>query len=209
MSGRPSKYTKRETEKSKVFWSVLYPDSESYDCNAIIKEITDRSIKYAYILHSEDEFTADDPFEDVPEEKIGQKKKPHIHVLFEFDNAIQLGLVSNMIGLSSNFIQRVKNKRGALRYLVHKDNPEKHQYEICDIVNNYDNLQKKFFNDDDGIMKAQKIIEYIMSCDHYCSITQIANWSIANYCWDEFRRGQHLFTAIINEHNLDYHNKEN
>lgn len=196
--GRSSIYTGRELERSKTWQAILYPDAENYSCDDVLDSIKSHSYKFAYILHDEDVFTSSDADSD---SDIGKHKKTHIHVVFFWDNSYQLGYIANKIGLPSNYLQKVESRTGAIQYLIHKNNPEKHQYNISDIVTNIDKIKSKYFADDDCIMKASKIMDYITTFTGYLSVTDVAVWSINENCWDEFRRGQHLFTSIINEHN--------
>ena len=196
--GRSSLYSGRETVRSKTWQAILYPDAENYSCDSVLTNIKLNAYKYACILHNEDYYTSSD---EVDENQIGKPKKEHFHIVFFWDNSYQLGYIANKIGLPSNYLQKTESRSGAIQYLIHKNNPEKHQYNISDIESNIEKIQTKFFNDDDCIMKASKIIDYINSYQGKLTITQVAQWSIFESCWDEFRRGQHIFTTIINEHN--------
>lgn len=208
--GRPSKYVDREKVKSTWFQCILYPSSQSYDCNSVLEKIKHVSVNFAYILHNRDVIDANDVVDSqdgeyvLADSQIGNGKKEHFHCVFLLDNAKQLGLVANLIGLKSNYLQKVESKSGSIQYLVHKNNPEKAQYDLNEVVTNIKDIRKKYFADDDCIMKASKILDFITSYDGPVSITSVATWCIDAMCWDEFRRGQHLFSAIINEHNLYY-----
>lgn len=197
--GRNIVYSGRELERSKTWQAVLYPDATNYRCDDVINNIKNLSYRFAMILHDDDYYTSND---DVDESLVGTQKKVHFHVVFFWDNSYQLGYIAHKIGLPSNYLQKVASRNGAIQYLVHKNNPEKHQYNISDIVTNIEKLQSKYFSDDDCIMKASKILSYITSYPTYLTVTSVAEWSIQENCWDEFRRGQHLFTALINEHNM-------
>lgn len=198
--GRNSLYSGSQSERSKSWQAILYPDSESYDFDTVLYNIKLLSYRFAYIIHDQDYFTADDSDD---KHSPGQQKKNHVHVVFFWDNSYQLGNIASKIGLPSNYLQAVKSRTAAIQYLIHKNNPEKHQYNISDIVTNIEKIQSKYFSDDDCIMKASKLLEFITSFNGVLTITQVARWSISENCWDEFRRGQHLFTALINEHNYE------
>lgn len=207
--GRPEKYTSREKIKSKIFSTVLYEDSTSYKYEEIIKNIKANSVQYAYIVHDKDVTTQSDIEEQEGIEEnlvkyVGEQKKKHTHVVWIVDNSIQLGLAANIMGIPSNYVKKVKNKVGALQYLIHKNNPEKYQYEAENVVTNIENFRKKYTEDLEGVMKAIKIMDFIDSVNGPITISVVARWCTQEFCWDEFRRGQHLFTAIIKEHNLKY-----
>ena len=65
----------------------------------------------------------------------GEIKKPHYHVLVMFDTvkteAQFLDFISTFSGVG---IEKVNSTRGYARYLCHLDNPEKHQYDIDDVI---------------------------------------------------------------------------
>ena len=203
--GRNSLYSGRELTRGKTWSAILYPDAKNYSCDEVLKNIKLKSYKYAYILHNEDYFTESDIDRDsIDDSMIGKSKKEHFHVVFWWDNVYQLGYIANRIGLPSNYLQKTESRSGAMQYLIHKNNPEKHQYLISDIITNIEKIQSKFFSDDDCIMKASKIVDYIINYKGRLTITQVAQWCLFESCWDEFRRGQHIFTTIINEHNIFY-----
>lgn len=202
-------YEGRELKKSRYFAALLYPDSIQYNVSEVLKNVTTKFEQYAYILHDRDIWTAvhDEEIEyDFTDDLIGKPKKSHIHIVLYSDGPKQLGLVARMLGIKSQYVRCVENKVGAYQYLIHANNPEKTQYGIEEVVTNIENFQKKYFSVD-GIMKALNIVEYIESIHGVVSVTQISKWCMREYCWDEFRRGQHIFSAIISEHNLPYQNK--
>lgn len=204
--GRNSLYSGRELTRSKTWSAILYPDATNYSCDEVLKNIKLQAYKYAYILHNEDYYTQSDIDESVDESIIGKPKKAHFHVVFFWDNVYQLGYIANRIGLPSNYLQKTESRSGAIQYLTHKNNPEKHQYSISEITTNIEKIQSKFFADDDVVMKASKLIDYITTFQGPLSVTAVCQWSVYENCYDEFRRGQHLFTSIIKEHN-DYYER--
>lgn len=205
--GRPSKYSDRESVKSKIWQCVLYPDSQSYDCVQVVENIKSLSIWYAFILHNQDNILMTDIQDSVGSENqytdsdLGLHKKDHFHCVFQIANNKQLGLMANLIGLPSNYLQKTDNKVGSIQYLTHKNNPEKHQYGIDEITTNIQGIKRKYFADEDSIVKANIILEFINNSPYILTITQVSIWACDQNCWDEFRRGQHIFTAVIKEHN--------
>lgn len=194
-------YQGRELKKSRKFVSELYIETTSYDIGKVIDNVVNKFPVYAYCLHDKDTYTVNDTDD---ESKIGQYKKDHIHVVMETSSPMQLGYVAKLLEVPSNFVQICDNKIGAYQYLVHKHNPEKYQYNPSEVVTNIENFQKKYLTDNDGAMKAKIIIDHIQEVQSYLTLTELSVWTVQNYVWDEFRRGQHLFTAILNEHNLMY-----
>lgn len=104
-------------KKSKIrnFALILYPESCEIEWKSKISEF---GIPYYWIYHNKD------------------TKKPHYHVLFCAPNAISERTAKRVainLGAANDVWQSVVSKIGYLRYLVHRDNPEKHQYDIVEV----------------------------------------------------------------------------
>ena len=84
-----------------------------------------KSIKrWAYILHDKD------------------PGKPHYHVMIDFGRSYEISRIYDWFdhpGLeSSNLIEPVKSWTAFVQYLIHKNDPGKHQYAVDQIISNYD-----------------------------------------------------------------------
>lgn len=208
MGRKPLNKTEREKQKGWYFTLELYPDSTSYDCGNIIETAKVKCQEFAYILHGNDVWTAQDvekwdrenPGKPFPYQ-LGTDKKAHIHLVVKFDNSKELGFVARTLGIDSRFVQKVESRSGMMRYLLHKDNPEKYQYPVTDLITNIPNFEGKYLKETDSTMKACSLLEFIITCPRKLTISEVAVWATQNLVWDEFRRGQHIFTAIIFEHN--------
>ena len=66
-------------KQGRNFLGVLYPDSESYDCQKVLSRIKDTFVDFAYIVH------------DMDVNENGEIKKAHIH--------ISTGAVRNLLPL--------------------------------------------------------------------------------------------------------------
>lgn len=87
--------------------------------------------QYAYILHDKD------VLED------GSPKTPHVHVVCNMNNSKQriatiLNDLTKALEISAFLvtIDKYSSFNASLQYLIHKNNEEKHQYDINDIVTN-------------------------------------------------------------------------
>lgn len=103
-------------QKIKNFACIVYPDSAASGWQEKIKEF---GVPFYWILHDKD------------------SKKPHFHVLFCAVNAISINTaksIVNAVGGANGVAERVATRCGYLRYLIHMDNPEKHQYSPNDVV---------------------------------------------------------------------------
>lgn len=71
-------------------------------------------------------------------EDTGEIAEPHTHFYIEYDTPRRVQTVANLLGVAPNFIEIVKNKKGMLRYLTHKDQPTKAKYSDDEVLTNAD-----------------------------------------------------------------------
>lgn len=77
------------------------------------------------------------PLHDKDVNADGTPKKPHYHIVLAFKGPKTYEQVKAVTdGLNATIPQQVVNMAGQLRYLIHRDNPEKAQYNPADIVDN-------------------------------------------------------------------------
>ena len=125
--------------KSKYFCAVLYPDSSSYDTDKLIKSLAEEHFSFAV-----------SPIHDRDIEENGSLKKGHYHLLLAYSSATTLTNIRGWFkfcGMPDSDLHSVRvcaSGVGYFRYLTHKDNPEKAQYDVNDI---------RVFNDSDGLFK--------------------------------------------------------
>ena len=62
----------------------------------------------------------------------------HTHFYIEYDTPRKLSTVANLLNVETNFIEIVKNKKGMLRYLTHKDQATKVKYDDEEVYTNAD-----------------------------------------------------------------------
>lgn len=132
---------KNPQTKSKYFCVVLYPDSSTYDADKIIKALAEEHLTFAV-----------SPVHDRDVDDDGSLKKAHYHLLLSYSSATTLNNIRGwfkVCGLPECDLHSVRvcaSGVGYYRYLTHKDNPEKAQYEDNDIrvFNDVDELFKKF-----------------------------------------------------------------
>lgn len=60
----------------------------------------------------------------------------HTHLYLEYATPRKISTVANLLEVESNFIELVKNKKGYLRYLTHKDETDKHFYDDDEVYTN-------------------------------------------------------------------------
>jgi hypothetical protein len=139
--------------KSKYFCCILYPDSTTYDVDKIIKSLAGEHLTFAV-----------SPIHDRDLEDDGTLKKAHYHLLLAYSSATTLNNIRcwlNACGMPESELHSVRvcaSGVGYFRYLTHKDNPEKVQYDYKDI---------RVFNDSDALFKkfsktASEKIDYLV-----------------------------------------------
>lgn len=124
-----------EEKQSKKFrhWTILlYEDSKSYIFKDVLRIIKSNK-KYAYIKH-------------FPE---SNEKKEHFHVLISLENATKKSTLAKKLGIGENYIDEVKNLRSMCRYLIHKDDDDKYQYPLDNVIVSplFERQFKKSFDD--------------------------------------------------------------
>lgn len=76
------------------------------------------------------------PLHDKDINPTGEVKKPHYHVILCFPGPTTKNMVQELSNnvLSGVMVKPIESIRGMYRYLTHKDNPEKFQYDESDII---------------------------------------------------------------------------
>lgn len=100
---------------------ILYPDSAPANWREIVNS-----------WHVE---AAASPLHDADQNGDGSEKKQHWHVAVFFDGPKSYEQICAMIEpLHCTIPVRVASMRSLIRYFVHLDNPDKHQYSVEDII---------------------------------------------------------------------------
>lgn len=160
-----------EVKKSRSFLGVIYPDSESYDCAAVLASLDDVFSEWAYVLHDRD-----------VDEDSGEVKKAHYHWVGR-RTPVGISTVAKQLGVPENSVEFCKKWKSAVRYLVHADDPLKFQYDHSLVESNLD--FESFFLDGDSM--AGQIFEALETR------TFRNGYELGKYCWEhglwgEFRR---------------------
>lgn len=168
------------------FALLLYTHTESYSIEDVLDENLLKGIfnEYAYCVHDLD-VLAD-----------GVVKKEHIHLVGRCDNATTTDSIAKKLGVPKNFVQNCHNFRSAIRYLVHADDISKYQYDIADVVSNFD--FKRFLKDQEVVSKARVIYQFI-SDNKGITLESLVGYCISNNLYAEFRRGYSIYRDLIKE----------
>lgn len=122
------------------YWSFLiYPESAPENWKEILQE-TGLQIAIS-------------PIHDKDINPNGELKKPHYHIILFFPGPTTYNRVYKITQeLNQPIPKRVISPIGMIRYLTHKDNPEKYQYDEKDIIT----INGLDIADIDGITKSMK-----------------------------------------------------
>lgn len=181
--------------RSENYTITLYPQENEED-----KRILDYIIlnfEYAYSVHNKD-----------IDQETGELKKEHTHVVIMLENARTLESISKEINIEQNRVERVRNKRKMIRYLIHMDNKEKTQYNKDNIISNCLEKIEKYLKENNETSEVKEIFEWIYTVDRYLYYHEVIEYVIYKNYYATFRRGQGIFRQIIEEHNKLYLEKK-
>lgn len=166
------------------FVLLLYTETESYCIDDVLDRLDDVFQEYAYMTHNLDV------------ESSGLLKKEHIHVVGRCINATTIDSIAEKLEVPKNFVQNCHNFRSAIRYLVHADDLSKYQYDIGDVVANFD--FKRYLKDREAVSKSKVIYQYL-SENKGITLDMLVSYCIANNLYSELRRSYAIFRDLIKE----------
>ena len=112
---------KRAGLRTRNWGIVMYPDSRP----ANWKEILDENLTPYFVSPEHDKDVNGD----------GTPKKPHWHIVLMYSTPKRVEQVKPIAdALNAPAPEMLHNLKGAVRYLTHRDNPEKFQYNQADII---------------------------------------------------------------------------
>lgn len=164
--------------KKRNWGAVVYPESAPKDWEEILKL---KGIAFAV-----------SPLHDKDINPTGEPKKPHYHLVLCFSGPVTDKTVNDIMKeLNQPIAIPLESVRGYYRYLVHKDNPEKYQYneediklfngfDVSDVLNSFEvfNLLKEIqliiLENDieeysdlmDYLLQELKMEHYNVACSH-------------------------------------------
>lgn len=107
--------------KKRTWAFVLYPESAPQDWR--------EQLKISGLV------AAVSPLHDKDINPTGEPKKAHYHIILVYSGPTTYNAVAKFtVSLNSTIPQALESVRGMYRYFSHKDNPEKYQYNECEIT---------------------------------------------------------------------------
>ncbi len=166
-------------QRINCFTIELYDNSETLDYISIfniVSSVEFYSCKYYVVLHDKDIIN-----------DMGELKKAHYHLLVKLDNAIDIKKIYDILNYSNNErtlqaivnnLSVVKSFKSMVRYLIHRDNKEKYQYNLEDIITN-DKSISYYFNDNTIIDNFQMIYKIIEE-NNITNFRYLIKWCVEN-----------------------------
>lgn len=113
--------------------------------------------------------------ETVPVPKVGERKKPHRHVFIQFDYSVPLQTALGKVApLDIYYLEVVMSRKAYIRYMCHLDNPEKHRYDVRQVVTlGGVDISCLFVSNGDESVKADEHIYKVIRENHVRSLTYL------------------------------------
>ena len=120
----------------------------------------------------------------------GELKHDHYHAVIKLEKRIRkstiIRLLANLLQVNECLISAeiLYNKRNAVRYLLHKDHPDKYQYDECSIFTNNENQLFNYLHYDIDQLDTDRLIEVIKKCNfNKIEIMQVLGLQTYNTYW--------------------------
>lgn len=187
--------------KSRNFCLLIYPDEDSTHISAL--EYIRSRFQYAAIRHDCDVWTDADEKHN-SEHKAGTLKKPHWHIVARFSAPRWRSALAKELGISENYVQRCASFDGAMRYLVHADNPGEYQYDPESVEGPLKPILDKLLlqlSEDERIVK---ILDLLYSLDKKVTYYEFVKLVCAHGLFSDFRRSSVIWIKLLEEHNNQF-----
>lgn len=109
--------------QGRVFTASLKPAWDELEMTSFCNEMSGTATVFI-INHDKDK------------DDSGQPVEAHTHIYIEYETPRKITTISNLLKVDSNFIEVVKSKKAILRYLTHKDDLDKYQYDDSEVFTN-------------------------------------------------------------------------
>lgn len=182
------KSSKVKETRTRNWWFVLYPESAPEDWRNVLDEL---HIQYAI-----------SPLHDKDKNPDGELKKPHWHIILMFEGVKSYQQIKEITdSLNAPIPQAVNGLVGTVRYLIHKDNPDKFQYNKAEIIagGGFDVAELLDRSPSDKRAIVKEIYEFIKTQD-ITEFYELTDYAFENNAdWFEILMDGHtmVFDAVI------------
>lgn len=177
--------------RSRTWMLLLYEDDPTH--KAVLEEVlADLDWNYAGRKHDKDD---------------GVKEHHHVVILFK-DGRKNTDIAADL-GIEKRWLRAWDRKKKALRYLCHRDNPEKFQYSTDGI---YGTIAEQAVgacskgNELSEVQSVQEITKQLREIEGFVSYDFFLNLMAQNGLYATFRRMGNIATRLIDQHNERYRN---
>lgn len=172
---------KKEDLRSRTWTLVVYPESAPKEWRALLDG--------TYVAWVES------PLHDKDLNPDSTPKKPHWHIILMYGSKKSYSQVLEVAEmLHAPIPQKVQNLKGAVRYLVHTDNPEKHQYSKSEIVCHGGAEIEQYFQ-----LSSASRLQVLKEMLQFIKDSEIENlMDFISYCIEE---GEDEWLDIVANHN--------
>lgn len=172
--------------RSRTWMILLYEDDPSHKF-VLDGKLSDLDWNYAGRIHDKDDGV-----------------KPHHHVVVLFKDGRKNTDIANDLGIDKRFLRAWDRKKKALRYLCHRDNPEKFQYSPDGIYGTVAEQAVSACSKGNELSEAQAINEITQLLDDiegFVSYSFFLRYVSARGLYPVFRRMGLLAVRLVDEHN--------
>ncbi len=131
-----------EEKRYRNFMILLYPEDDYF--KDTLEDIKGSFKKYAYIKHIAEE----------------EEKKEHVHLILSLDNPRSESSLAKRLEIPKRLVKRIKSLRGSCRYLIHKDNEDKLQYNLEQVIVS-NAFKSTYFKAFDDLLSDDEILDNI------------------------------------------------
>ena len=179
----------KKYKKSRIWASVGYPESLPDDW---LERFTESGLQVAI-----------SPLHDKDLNPTGEEKKPHYHIIFNYDGPTTYEHVKEICDEFNMTIPiKLESLRGMYRYHIHQDNPEKYQYDDRDriLLNGFDPNSVNELTKTEVNKLRKEILSFIIDNDifEYSDLLQILLDNDMGNMLDVASNSTLLFTAFLN-----------
>ena len=163
-------------KRTRNYMLLLYLDNLKH-----IKALEHIKLNYDYIaiLHDRD-----------VDNKTGELKKEHYHVIIRFENARYKKPISEELNVEMRFVRYANSLKHGMLYLVHKNDKTKVQYGIEELFGSPKMLElfEKYNRDEKS--ETEKVIELVKYIDRTdkINVRKLFRYALNNNLYSEFRR---------------------
>ena len=174
--------------RSRTWMILLYEDDPTHKA-VLDGKLADLDWNYAGRIHDKDDGV-----------------KTHHHVVVLFKDGRKNADVAADLGIDKRWLRAWDRQKKALRYLCHRDNPDKFQYSTDGI---YGTIAEKAVgacskgNELSEVQSIKEITKLLDDIDGFISYSFFLNLVADNGLYASFRRMGNLATRLIDEHNAN------